>query len=137
MIRKRTTNQLKSTPIRIPKTRASWIELPPNMLRMVSDPAEYRERHGLQVVDAPGGMPRDLHVAARHHDRERRAAGHPEGARLLVRGPPVGCGRVCAGARGPAARLRLARRPARAPPHLCRRPVAVRPGVSPLRPRRV
>ena len=31
MIRKSTKNQLKSTPIRMPKTRASWIELPPNM----------------------------------------------------------------------------------------------------------
>ena len=30
MIRNRTKNQLESTPIRMPKTRASWIEPPPN-----------------------------------------------------------------------------------------------------------
>src|SRR5918999_5880213 len=30
MIMKRTRNQLTSTPIRIPKTRASWMEPPPN-----------------------------------------------------------------------------------------------------------
>src|ERR687891_155683 len=31
MIRNRTTNQLRSTPIRMPKTRATWMELPPNI----------------------------------------------------------------------------------------------------------
>ena len=31
MIRKRTKNQLMSTPIRIPKTRPSWIDPPPNI----------------------------------------------------------------------------------------------------------
>src|SRR5918996_5972047 len=30
MIRKRTRNQLTSTPMRMPKTRASWMDPPPN-----------------------------------------------------------------------------------------------------------
>ena len=34
-------------------------------------------RDGPQVVDAHRGLRRDLHAAARHHGRERRAAGHP------------------------------------------------------------
>ena len=37
MIRNRTRNQLQSTPMRIPKTLANWMEPPPNMLRMVSE----------------------------------------------------------------------------------------------------
>ena len=31
-------NQLQSTPMRIPKTRANWMEPPPNIVGMVSDP---------------------------------------------------------------------------------------------------
>src|SRR5215210_4826838 len=113
MIRKRTTNQLRSTPMRIPKTRASWIELPPNMVRMVSDPGDYRERNGLQVVDPPRGVSRDFHVAARRDHRERGASRHPAGARILLRGPPMGGGRLRPRAGCPPARVRLDRRPAR------------------------
>src|ERR671914_1694439 len=50
MIRKRTTNQLGCTPIRMPNTRASWIEPPPNTVHvMVADCPPYptKERTGL------------------------------------------------------------------------------------------
>ena len=51
MIRKRTKNQLASTPMRMPKIRASWIELPPNMRgdggrSHVPDRAAARRRRG-------------------------------------------------------------------------------------------
>ena len=67
--------------------------------------------HESQVVDADRGLHRDVHVAARHHDRECRAAGHPARPARQLRRAAVGRRRLRADARGAAADRRLARRP--------------------------
>ena len=61
-------------------------------LRRGSWPARKPARK--QVVDAGRGLSRHVHAAARHHDRERRPAGHPAGPALQFLGPAVGGGRV-------------------------------------------
>src|SRR5918992_1158297 len=59
MIRKRTTNQLGCTPIRMPNTRASWIEPPPNTVDVMvadcpPDPTTERTRLAHSVTFIPG-----------------------------------------------------------------------------------
>src|SRR3989442_898334 len=52
-----------------------------------------------QVVDADRGLHRDVHAAAGHHDRERRAARHPARAEGQLLPAAVGDRRLCADAR--------------------------------------
>ena len=81
-----------------------------------------RDHHSLRppLVDARRRLRRDVHAAARHHDRERRAAGHREGPGLVVLRSAVGRRRLRAVARRAAADRRVARRPPRPPPGLRR-----------------
>src|SRR6202795_4432919 len=46
--------------------------------------AKVRRARGAQMVDLDRGVGGDLHVAARHHRRERRAARHPALTSLLL-----------------------------------------------------
>ncbi len=96
---------------------------------------------GAQVVDIGRRLRGDVHVAARHHDRQRRAPVDPARPRRQPLEPPVGGRRLRADARLLPARLRIARRPARAPADLLRRlrrlhgrVVALRPVERPHRP---
>ena len=58
MNRKRTTNQLTSTPIRMPKTRKSWMELPPrSMGLMVPQGLEGRTQRAKGRADVPAFCP--------------------------------------------------------------------------------
>ena len=69
---------------------------------------------GAQVVDADRRLGGDLHAAARHHRRQRRAARHPALAALELLRPAVGRQRLLADARRVPADRRRARRPLRA-----------------------
>ena len=82
-----------------------------------ADTTSYRQAHG-QVVDARRGLRRDVHAAARHHGRERRAAVHRARPERLVRGPAVGDRRLRAHARRVPAHGRLDRRRHRPPARL-------------------
>src|SRR5215212_7726610 len=142
MIRNRTKNQLTSTPMRMPKTRASWMDPPPNIgtkggRGRDSETIWRGLADGSEVVDTPGRVRRDLHAAARRDGGERRAAGHPRRPRRDLHGHAVGGGRLRAGARHAAARLGLARRPARAAHDLRVRHRAVRGRLVRLRPGRL
>ncbi len=75
-----------------------------------------RLRGGAEVVDAGSRLRCDLHVAARHHGRQRRPPGHPEGPRRQPLQPPVGSRCLLADPGGLPAHGGLARRPDRAPP---------------------
>ena len=63
-----------------------------------------------QVADAGRRLPRHVHAAARRHDRERRAARHPDLAEGVLLRPAVGRRRLRADAGRAAADRRLARR---------------------------
>jgi hypothetical protein len=99
------------------------------------------------MANAHRRLCRHFHAPAGHHDRQRRAAGHPEGAPHVLHRPAVGRRRLRADARDLHAERRLARRPAgpeaglhrgRHPVHVRvsrvrRRPVAARPEPRPRR----
>ncbi len=74
------------------------------------------------MVDVDRGLRSDLHAAARHHGRERRAARHPALAALELLRPAVGRQRLLADARRVPAHLRRARRPLRPAPPVHDRP---------------
>src|SRR3954466_11289723 len=86
MIRKRTKNQLGSPPMRTPNTRASWMDPPPNTVRLMladcSLPFAKRlarpsahERFHTDWKEEELGAQRDLHPRRRNRPRDRR--GHP------------------------------------------------------------
>src|SRR3990170_131012 len=56
MMRKRTMNQLGSTPMRIPKTLASWMDPPPSIVPLCSGASRTRERNPVahRVTFIPG-----------------------------------------------------------------------------------
>ncbi len=94
-----------------------------------------------------GGLRRDLHAPDRRHDRQRRAAGHPERPRRELLEPAMGHRRLRADPGVVPARRRLGRRPDRPPARLQLRVRAVhgrvvrlralrRPDGPQLRPRR-
>ena len=71
-------------------------------------------RRRTSLVDADGGVPRNVHAAAGHHHRERRAAEHPAGPGQQFLGPAVGRRRLRADARRGSADQRVTGRPVRA-----------------------
>ena len=90
------------------------------------------------MVDPHSRLRRDLHAAARHHGRERRAAGHPALAAFELQRPAVGGQRLRADAGRVPAHVGLARRPVRTPAGVHLRPgrlhallSGVRPGLEP------
>src|SRR6476661_2526924 len=76
-------------------------------------PAVVSEPSGTQVVDAARELHRDLHVAARRDDRERRAAVDRARPRRQLQRSPVGDRRLRADPRGLAAGRRVAGRQGR------------------------
>ena len=79
-------------------------------------------RDGPQMVDIDRGVRRHVHAAARRHDRQRRAAGHPDVAEGQLQRPAMGRRRLRADAGGAPADHRLAGRPVRAPARVHDRP---------------
>ena len=89
-----------------------------------------------EVVDAGRRLHGDVHAAARHHDRERRAAVDRARPRRRPRRPAVGRRRLRAHARGAAADGRLARRPRRPPARVPDRPRRLHRRLGAVRARR-
>ncbi len=95
---------------------------------------QQRSLSGAQVVDSDRGLGGDLHAVAGHHGRQRRAAGHPALAALLVLRPAMGRRRLRADARHLPAHRGLGRRPGRAQARVHHWPVRVHDLLRGLRP---
>src|SRR4028118_910440 len=96
---------------------------------MATDPATPRRPPAAAGRD----LHRHLHAPGRRDDRERRAAGHGDRPRHVLRPAAVGGRRLRAGPRCPGARRGLAGRPLRTPPALPHRAGPLRAGAAALR----
>ena len=85
------------------------------------------------MVDPHRGVHGGVHAPARHHDRERRPAGHPARPRRVAVGPAVGDRRVRPDPRGAPAHRRLARGPLRPQAAVRDRHAGVHRRVVPVR----
>ena len=99
-----------SSPICSPPTARRSAE---RRFRFTAGPDGRGRGHGAKVVDARGRLRGDVHAAARHHDRQRRAAQDRRRPALELLRHPVGDRRLCADARRAAAHHWGAGRPAR------------------------